>query len=79
MNYLKQHIELIPILAIAVALGFATYDLFGDQQDNSDLLNSGNTIAPTTLSGRAACEVPIPDVSAQHKSDTLSFESTELN
>lgn len=79
MNYLKRHKELIPILAIAIALGFASYDLFGDQHANSELINSGTTIAPTTLSGRAACEVPIPDVSGQNKSDTLSFESNELN
>lgn len=65
MHYIKKHKEIIPIIAIIIALSVASYDLFSDQKDNSELLNSGKTIDPVSLSGRASCEVPIPDVSRQ--------------
>lgn len=78
MHYIQKHKEIIPIIAIIIAVGVASYDLFSDQQDNSELLNSGTTIDPVSLSGRAACEVPIPDVSKQQNTPSSAYEAKEI-
>lgn len=71
MTYLKQRKEIIPMVAVVIAVCVASYNLFSDQQSNSELLNSGTTIDPAIVSGRSACEVPIRDVSTQHNADSL--------
>lgn len=75
MQQLKKHKELIPIIAIAIALSIAAFDLFSDQQNKAELLNLSKNIDPVTISGRAACEVPIPDLSKQETEAKLSTEA----
>lgn len=67
MQYLNQHKEILLLIGAFFVLGFVSMDLFGDQQEKSELLNSGTTIAPSTLSGRAACKIP-----ALNKTNTSS-------
>jgi hypothetical protein len=76
MHFLKQRKELIPLLAVVILLGIAGYDLFSEQQDNDAVINSGKMIDPATISGRAACEVPIPDISKRNNSE--ASESNKL-
>lgn len=78
MNYLKQQKEIVLLIAVGITLGIASYNLFNDQQENSELLNSGTTIDPVTISGRAACEVPIPDISKEQNSKSSSFETKDI-
>lgn len=78
MKFLKDRKELIPIIAIAITLGIASYNLFTEQQTNSDILNSGTRLDPVSISGRAACEVPIPDISQQINPKAIPSESNQL-
>lgn len=77
MSLPKKHKEIIPIIVVAIAISIASYNLFNDQQDNYELLNSGTTIHPETTSGRTSCEVPIRDISKQQDSQ-LPFIETEI-
>lgn len=79
MSYLQKHKELILIIIIALLLGIAVFDLFSEQQDNAAIINSGKMIDPSTISGRAACEVPIPDISKQNQSKQPAFEAKEIS
>jgi hypothetical protein len=79
MQLLKQRKELIPLLAVVILLGIAGYDLFSEQQDNAAIVNSGKMIDPSTISGRAACEVPIPDISKRKQSEQPAFEAKEIS
>jgi hypothetical protein len=79
MTYLKQHKELVLIAVVALMLGIAGFDLFSEQQHNSELLNSGTRIDPATISGRAACEVPIPDISKRSQSEPATFKTKEIS
>lgn len=79
MYYIKQRKALIPIFAVILLLGIAGYDLFSEQQDNAAIINSGKMIDPSTISGRAACEVPIPDISKRQQSEQPAFEAKEIS
>lgn len=79
MQLLKQRKELIPLLAVVILLGIAGYDLFSEQQDNAAIVNSGKMIDLSTISGRAACEVPIPDISKRKQSEQPAFEAKEIS
>ena len=75
MNLIKRYKEIVFLLCVAFVVGLASYDLFGDQRQNSGMVNSGTTLAPANFSGRITCEVPIPSVrpkKAVQKADTLS-------
>ncbi|NGP87664.1 hypothetical protein [Fodinibius halophilus] len=78
MHLLKQRKELISLIAVVILLGIAAHDLFSEQQDNTTILNSGKMIDPTTISGRAACEVPIPDISKRKQSELSAFEAKDF-
>lgn len=77
MNFFKRK-EIIPIIAVLITLCIATYDLFSEQQDNSKLLNSGTRIDPVSISGRAACEVPIPDISKRETEAIFTDQAKKL-
>ncbi|PAU94430.1 hypothetical protein CK503_06410 [Aliifodinibius salipaludis] len=79
MTYLKQHKKLIPLLAVAILLGIAGYDLLSEQQENAAIVNSRKMIDPSTISGRAACEVPIPDISKRAQSEQPAFEAKGIS
>jgi|GEM_PF-1354542 len=79
MSYLQKHKELIPIIIMALLLGIAGLDLYSKQQDNDTILKSGKMIDPATISGRAACEVPIPDITKQKQSNQSAFETKEIS
>lgn len=79
MQLLKQRKELIPFLAVIILLGIAGYDLFSEQQDNAAIVNSGKVIDPSTISGRAACEVPIPDISKRKQYEQPAFEAKKIS
>lgn len=79
MQLLKQRKELIPLLAVVILLGIAGYDLFSEQQDNAAIVNSGKIIDPSTISGRTACEVPIPDITKRKQSSLPDFEVKEIS
>lgn len=64
-NLLKRHKEIVFLVGVAFVLGIASYDLFSDQQQNSGLINSDTTLAPSGFSGRVTCEVPIPSVESK--------------
>ena len=78
MTFLQRHKEIIPIIAITITVCIAAYDLFSKQQDYSELLNSGTRINPVSLSGRAACEIPIPDISKQETGTKFRNKAKEL-
>lgn len=78
MYFLKHHKELIPVITVAVLLGIAAHDLFSNQQDNSDILNSGKLIDPATINGRIACEVAIPDISKREENRDTPFDVKEI-
>ncbi len=78
MQHLNRHKEILLLLAIAFILGFVSIDLFGNQQKNSELLNSGTTIVPSTLSGRAACKIPALNKSDRSKKTDVSTETKKL-
>ncbi|WP_440999728.1 hypothetical protein [Fodinibius sp. SL11] len=79
MRYLKQRKELIPLIAVVILFGIAAHDLFSEQKDNSTILNSGKMIDPATISGRTACEVPIPDITKRKQSELPAFEAKEIS
>jgi hypothetical protein len=79
MHLLNQRKELIPLIAVGILLGIAAHDLFSEQQDNAAILNSGKTIDPATISGRATCEVPIPDITKRKQSKQPAFEAKEIS
>ena len=79
MHLLNQRKELIPLIAVSILLSIAAYDLFSEQQDNATLLKSGKMINPSTISGRAACEVPIPDISKRNQPKQPAFEAKEIS
>lgn len=78
MHYITKHKEIIPIIAVIIALSAASYDLFNDQKDNSELISSGKIINPVSLSGRTACEIPIPDVSRQKSTPPSAYKAKEI-
>ncbi|WP_445665171.1 hypothetical protein [Fodinibius sp. AD559] len=79
MPHFKQRKELLALVAVIILLGIAGYDLFSEQQDNAAIVNSGKMIDPTIISGRAACEVPIPDISKRTQSQQPAFEAKEIS
>lgn len=68
----------IPIIVVILAVGYVSYDLFREQQQNSKLLNSGTMINPVTIGGRAACEVPIPDITTRSQPDSLLYQEKDF-
>jgi hypothetical protein len=76
MSYLKPPKESILIILVLLLLGIAGYDLFSEQQNNAEIVNSGKKIDPSTISGRTACEVPIPDISNREQP---VFETKEIS
>ncbi|NIT57688.1 MAG: hypothetical protein GWN00_16095 [Aliifodinibius sp.] len=76
MSYLKLPKESILIILVLLLLGIAGFDLFSKQQDNAAIVNSGKKIDPSTISGRATCEVPIPDISTREQP---AFEAKEIS
>jgi hypothetical protein len=62
MHYLKQHKELIPFIIAMFIFVTAAFNLFREQRKNSRLLTKGATVLPTFATGRAACELPAPDL-----------------
>ncbi|TYP92137.1 hypothetical protein LX73_2387 [Fodinibius salinus] len=79
MHLLNQRKELIPLIIVGILLGIAAYDLFSKQQENAAILNSGKMIDPATISGRTACEVPIPDLSKQEQAKIPVFNTKEIS
>lgn len=77
MNFFKRK-EIIPIIAVLITLCIAAYDLFSEQQNNSEILNSGTRLDPVSISGRAACEVPIPDISKRETETKFTDQAKEL-
>lgn len=67
------------MMAMVILLGIATHDLFDEQQNNSTILESGKVIDPATISGRAACEVPIPDITTRKQSKLPAIEVKEIS
>jgi len=79
MSYLKPAKESFLIILVLLLLGIAGYDLFSEQQDNAAIVNSGKKINPSTISGRTACEVPIPDITKRNQSKQPAFEAKEIS
>lgn len=64
-NFLKRHKEIVILIGVALLVGLVSHDLFSDQQQNSDMINSGTTLTPSNFSGRVSCEVPIPSLQSR--------------
>lgn len=79
MSYLPKHKAFILIIIMALLLGIAAYDLFSEQQDNVTMSKSGKIIDPATISGRSACEIPIPDITKREQSNQPVIEIKEIS
>lgn len=69
-------------MGVAFVVGLAAHDLFDEQQQNSELINSGTTLQPSNFGGRVTCEVPIPSVGSRSepvKQDSSSQELQDFN
>lgn len=65
MNFLKRQKKIIFWIGLGVIPGFASNDLFSEQQQNSSLFNSGTALIPSIFSGRLTCDVSIPGMESR--------------
>jgi len=73
-SFIKRYKEILFLMGVVFVVGLAAHDLFNEQQQNSGLINSGNTLQPSNFGGRVSCEVPIPRVGP--RKETMKQESS---